>query len=142
MAVVLVERTFEVPVGAARAWSALADVPRWPEWAPHIAAVTITPAGPVTEATSGAFRFRPLGRARFRMTAFDPPRSWTWTGRVMGTTIHYDHRFAEAGPDRTRLTWVVRAERSSVRARIFAAVYGRLIDRAWPRFAASLTVRT
>jgi hypothetical protein len=135
----LLQRTFEVPVSVADAWTALADVKRWPEWAPHIAAVRLTPEGPVTATTSGAFRFRPIGRARFWMTGFDPPRSWTWTGRVLGVRIDYDHAFGDLGPNRARLTWTVRCERPGLRARVFASVYGRLVDRAWPRFTASLT---
>ncbi len=137
---VLVERSFEVPLPADEAWSALADVERWPSWAPHIAAARVTPPGPVGPDTSGTFRFRPLGRSRFTMTAFDPPRSWTWTGRAMGVLIDYDHRFEPLSPSSTRLVWVVRSRRRiGVRARIFGAVYARLVDRAWPRFAASVS---
>jgi hypothetical protein len=73
------------------------------------------------------------------MTAFDPPRSWTWTGRVMGVTIDYDHRFEVRSPSSTRLVWVVRGpQRIGLRARLFAAIYARLVDRAWPRFVASV----
>jgi hypothetical protein len=137
---ILVERAFEVPVSAERAWSALADVEQWPTWAPHIADARVTPSGSVVADTSGTFRFRPLGRSRFTMTEFNPPRSWTWTGRAMGVTIGYEHRFEPVSPTSTRLVWVVRSHgRVGLRARLFAAVYSRLIDRAWPRFAASVS---
>jgi carbon monoxide dehydrogenase subunit G len=140
---VLVERTFEVPVPADQAWSALADVGAWPRWAPHISRAQVTPDGPVTATTSGRFRFRPAGRSRFAMTDFDPPRSWTWTGRAMGVTIDYVHRFEETSPTSTRLVWTVRGRgRKGLRARLFAAVYSRLIDRAWPRFVASVASST
>lgn len=140
MATVLVERSFEVPIAARDAWSALADVEVWPTWAPHIATARTTPPGPVGAETSGTFRFRPAGRSRFTMTGFDPPHSWTWTGRAMGTVIDYEHRFEPSSPNSTRLVWRVRSRgRAGVRARLFAAVYGRLIDRAWPRFQASVT---
>jgi carbon monoxide dehydrogenase subunit G len=140
MAAVLVERSFEVPIPARDAWSALADVEAWPTWAPHIAAARTTPPGPVSAHTSGAFRFRPVGRSRFTMTEFDPPRSWTWSGRAMGALIDYEHRFEPAHADSTRLVWTVRCRgRAGVRAHLFAAVYARLIDRAWPRFKASVT---
>jgi hypothetical protein len=140
MAAVLVERSFEVPIPARDAWSALADVEAWPTWAPHIAAARTTPPGPVSAHTSGTFRFRPTGRSRFTMTEFDPPRSWTWSGRAMGALIDYEHRFEPAHADSTRLVWTVRCRgRVGVRARLFAAVYARLIDRAWPRFKASVT---
>ena len=139
MTAVLVERSFEVPIPAVDAWSALADVEAWPTWAPHIAAAHTTPPGPVTAQTSGTFRFRPAGRSRFTMTEFDPPRSWTWSGRAMGALIDYEHRFEPAGHS-TRLVWTVRCRgRAGVRARLFAAVYARLIDRAWPQFRASVT---
>jgi carbon monoxide dehydrogenase subunit G len=137
---VLVERSFEVPVPAEQAWSALADVESWPAWAPHIVAARVTPPGPVGSHTSGTFRFRPIGRSRFKMTAFDPPRSWTWTGRAMGVMIDYEHRFEPVSVTSTRLVWVVRSHRrAGIRSRLFAAVYSRLIDRAWPRFVASLS---
>ena len=140
MTAVLVQRAFEVPVAAEEAWSALADVEAWPTWAPHIAAAHTTPPGPVTAATSGTFRFRPLGRSRFRMTEFDPHRSWTWSGRAMGVPIDYEHRFEPTSPQSTRLVWIVRTRgRRGVRARLFGFVYGRLVDRAWPRFQATLT---
>ena len=137
---VLVKRSFEVPVPTAEAWSALADVDAWPSWAPHIAEARVTPPGPVQRDSSGTFRFRPLGRSRFTMTDFDPPRSWTWTGRVLGVGIDYEHAFEALSPSRTRLVWTVRSRgRAGLRARLFAAAYSRLIDRAWPRCAASLS---
>jgi Polyketide cyclase / dehydrase and lipid transport len=140
MARVLVERSFEVPIPVRDAWSALADVAAWPTWAPHIAAASTTPPGPVCAQTSGTFRFRPIGTSRFTMTGFDPPRSWTWTGRAMGVPIDYEHRFEPTSANLTRLVWRVRCRgRAGLRARLFATVYARLIDRAWPRFQASLT---
>ena len=137
--VVLVERAFEVPVSAGDAWAALADVPGWPAWAPHITRARLTPPGPLGPASAVAFHFRPAGGSRFSVTAYDPPCSWTWTGGLFGLTIDYDHRFEPVTPTRTRLVWVVRTrEAPGVRARLFAAVYSRMIDRAWPRFAVQL----
>jgi carbon monoxide dehydrogenase subunit G len=139
MSNVLVERTFEVPVPVEEAWSALGDVKTWPVWAPHIASVQISPDGPASADTTGRFRFRPVGRSRFVMTDFDPPRSWTWSGRAMGVMIDYAHGFEAVDPETTRLVWTVRSRgRTGLRARLFAVVYSRLIDRAWPRFQATV----
>ncbi len=134
---VLVERSFYVPCSVEDAWASLADVARWPTWTPHISRARVSPDGPLGAETSGVFRFRPAGRSRFAMTAFDPPRSWTWSGRALGVPIDYEHRFEAVADDRARLTWVVSTHRPGLRALAFAALYGRLIDRAWPRFAAS-----
>lgn len=58
----------------------------------------------------------------------------------MGVTIAYEHTFEAVSPAVTRLVWRVCSRgRHGLRARLFAAVYGRLIDRAWPRFRASLS---
>jgi hypothetical protein len=57
----------------------------------------------------------------------------------LGALIDYEHRF-EPAADSTRLVWSVRCRgRAGARARLFATVYARLIDRAWPRFKASVT---
>ncbi len=141
MAQVLVERSFEVPLAAKDAWSALADVEAWPTWAPHIRAARTTPPGPIGAETSGSFSFKPVGRSRFKMTSYDPPRSWTWSGRAMGVMIDYEHRFEPVTSQSTRLVWRVRSrDRAGVRARLFAAIYSRLIDRAWPRFRESVSL--
>lgn len=42
---VTVERVFEVDASLDDAWRRLADVQRWPEWAPHITAATVSHAG-------------------------------------------------------------------------------------------------
>ena len=54
-------------------------------------------------------------------------------------TIRYDHRFAATG-DNTLMTWTVSEEgsRRSTLGRLFASVYGRMVDRAIPRLQAYL----
>lgn len=136
---VLVERSFDVRCSVDEAWRALADVTTWPDWAPHISRIRATPDGPLGAGSAGELRFRPVGRSRFEMTAFDPPRSWTWSGRALGVPIDYEHRFEPIDDELTRLRWVVRTARPGPRATVFAAVYRRLIDRAWPRFAESIS---
>lgn len=134
-ATVLVERTFVVSVAPRQAWELLADVERWPEWAPHIRTARLDrrPLGPRSK---GRFTFRPLGSGGFEMIVWDPPHSWTWHGRVLGLAIDYHHRFEAAGEGRTQLTWTVTlpAAGRALRARVFASTYARNLDRAWPRF--------
>ncbi len=68
------------------------------------------------------------------MTEFHPPRNWKWAGGFLWLAIHYDHRFEEAGPRRTKLTWIVEASGFSVSllGRLFAWIYGRNLARAIP----------
>lgn len=136
MAAVAVERAFDVDVPPEEAWSRLAEVERWPEWAPHIISVTVTPPGPLTPASRGSLRIRRLGTSTFRMTAWEPPLRWEWTGGLPGVRIVYDHRFTPNGePGATTLTWTVSLEGplSPVVRPLFARVYARNVDRAIPR---------
>ena len=133
---VIVERSAEVRLPLDRAWARLADVERWPEWAPHIRRAALEPPGPAGPTTSGVFWFRPTTRARFRMTNWEPGVCWTWTGRATGVLIDYAHLFEAVSANVTRLRWTVSVRRTGVRARIFATVYGRLVDRAMPGFVA------
>jgi hypothetical protein len=132
----LVERVFTVELPVDRAWQALADLDAWPAWAPHIRSVSLSPSSRLGPESRGRFRFRPVGAADFVMMEWDPPLAWTWSGRALGLPIRYVHAFERVGADRTQLRWRVELDggRRGPRARLFAAVYARLIDRAWPRF--------
>lgn len=133
---VLVERSFEVNVTLECAWALLAEVERWPEWAPHIRSARLE--GELGPASEGRFALRPVGTARFRMSSWQPPVSWTWHGRAVGLPIDYHHHFETVLRDRTRLRWTVELTdgRVGARARAFARVYGSNLDRAWPGFVA------
>ena len=131
--ITLLRREFTVDRPPGEAWEHLAQVTRWTSWARHIARVELRPdaLGPDT---SGTIHLRNGVKSTFVMTEFDPPRSWKWAGPFLWLTVHYDHRFVEAGPGRTRLTWVVEAEGIgvSVLGRLFARIYDRNLDRAVP----------
>jgi hypothetical protein len=58
-----VERVFEVDAPLEEAWHRLAEVERWPEWAPHITSVTVSPPGELGPTSSGAFQIKRLGAA-------------------------------------------------------------------------------
>ena len=130
-----ISRIFEVEARLEDVWRRLADVERWPEWAPHILSVSVSPPGELGPTSSGAFAIRHLGRNDFRMSAWEPPDRWEWVGGLPGVRISYDHRFEPSGPAVTRLTWVVELRgplAPSVRP-LFSRIYGRKVDRAIPR---------
>lgn len=102
-----VRRIFDVEAPVEEAWHRLAEVERWPEWAPHIVSVNVSPQGELGPTSSGALRIKWLGRNTFRMSAWEPPRRWQWVGGFPGVRICYDHRFEASGPVATRLEWVV-----------------------------------
>ena len=135
----LLRRDFMVDAPLDWAWRTFADVMAWPRWAPHIRRLTVIPPGPVGPTSTGSLHFRPIGRSRFHVTVFDEGDHWEWVGKVLWLTIRYDHRFASDG-NRTHMTWTVSQDgaRRSPLGRLFASVYGRLVDRAIPRLQAQL----
>jgi len=130
----LLRRDFSVDLPLDAAWRAFADVAAWPTWARHLRRVSVTPPGMIGPTSVGSLSFQPLGRSAFRISAFEERLHWEWVGKVLWLTIHYDHRFATNG-DGTTMTWTVSEEgsRRSALGRLFASVYGRLVDRAIPR---------
>lgn len=130
-----VRRTFRVDVPLAEAWLRLGRIERWPEWAPHITAATLDPTGALGASSTGALRIRGLGRTTFRMTVWEPERRWVWVGGMPGAKVIYEHRFAADGDAATTLDWVVFLDGplAPVVRPLFAAIYGRNLDRAIPR---------
>jgi hypothetical protein len=86
----------------------------------------------------GRIHLRGGARSTFRMTEWNPHRNWVWVGPFLWLRVRYDHRFEPAGPDRTKLTWVVEGDGAGVAVigRVFGAVYARNLDKAIPRFVA------
>lgn len=132
-------RTAEAAVPPDVAWRALADLDGWPAWARHVRRITVVPDGPLGPTSAGRLHLRGGLRATFEMSAWEPPDRWEWVGRAAGCVVRYDHRF-EATPTGTRLVWAVELSgpTAGLLARPFAVVYGRLVDRALPRFVERL----
>jgi carbon monoxide dehydrogenase subunit G len=130
-----VKRVFEVDAPLEEAWHRLAEVERWPEWAPHITSVTVSPPGELGPTSSGALQIKRLGRNTFRMSVWEPPVRWEWVGGLPGVRIHYDHRFESSGPAATQLEWSVELHGplAPLIRPVFARVYGRNLDQAIPR---------
>lgn len=129
-----VRRTFRVEVPLSEAWSRLGQVERWPEWAPHITAATLSPAGDLGPTSTGALRIRRLGWSRFRMTVWEPQRRWVWVGAIAGSTVVYEHSFEPDGDTATMLDWIVSLDGplAYLVRPVFATIYGRNLDRAIP----------
>jgi hypothetical protein len=135
-----VHRAFEVPVGVRTAWANLERLSEWPVWAPHIRSVEQEPPGPLTAETVGLIRLTNGISSRFRMTEFDPPRSWTWEGKFLWMPVRYAHAFDDLGPKRTRIRFDVHLGGfgKSTLGRLFACIYARNLDKAIPNLVARM----
>jgi hypothetical protein len=136
-----VRRKFRVEVPLPESWERLGQIERWPEWAPHITAATLSPTGVLGPTSSGALQIRRLGRSTFRMTVWEPHRRWVWVGAMPGSTVIYEHRFEPDGEAATSFEWIVflQGPLAFLVRPVFAAIYGRNLDRAIPRLKGWIT---
>lgn len=123
-----------------QAWSVLAQVQDWPQWAGHIRRVDVSPPGALGPTSTGTLRLRNGISSTFRMSEFVPGASWKWAGAFLWLTVHYDHSFEALAADRTRLAWTVDAEGfgASVSGPGFASVYAKYLDKAIASLIAAL----
>jgi hypothetical protein len=137
---VLIQREFVVDVPLERAWDHLARVEAWPSWAKHIKRVTLEPPGELSSSTVGVLYLENGIRARFAMTEFAPGSHWTWVGKFLWLTVHYDHRFEPINDAGTKIKFVieVRGFGKSVIGKPFAAIYSKELDKAIPNLVAEM----
>jgi hypothetical protein len=85
---------------------------------------------------------KPGLRLTLDMVEFSPLKHWQWAGRVFGMKIQHAQHFEALDATSTRLTWTALGEGLVGRTlgRLFAAVYGLMLDRAIRRLTWELTV--
>ena len=136
----VVDRSFRTTAHIEAAWAHLAQVEAWPNWATHIKSAELTPPGPLQADTVGTFRLRGAPSARFRMTAFEPPRRWCWFGKFLWLGVDYDHLLAPTEDGGTEIRFVVDVGGfgKSTLGRLFGKIYGGKLDKGIPRLVAEL----
>src|SRR5262245_21583574 len=136
----LLERRFEVGAPVEKVWAHLDKVERWPSWARHIRRIDLRPPGPLTQDSEGAIHLSNGIRSTFKIKELNAGRNWKWVGPFLWLTVHYDHRFAKIGPQRTEVRFIVDAEGLGIAVfgRLFAAIYARNLDRAIPNLIQEL----
>jgi hypothetical protein len=130
--IALLRREFTVELPLEKAWQHLARVEQWPSWAKHIRQVDLQPAGELGLESTGRMRLANGISPAWRVTEFNPYRSWKWVSGFLWLTVYYDHRFEELNPTQTRIAFVVEAEGFGawVIGRLFAKLYSKNLDRA------------
>ena len=139
--VTLLTREFTVGLPLQRAWEHLARVEQWPSWAPHIKRLEVNPPGDLGPHSAGLIHLANGLKPAFRVTEFDPPRSWKWVGPFLWVTVQYDHQFEALDAGHTKLTFIVQAEGfgAGILGPLFARLYRGSLDRAIPLLICEMT---
>ena len=137
-----IQREFVVDVPLERAWDHLARIEAWPSWAKHIKNVTVEPPGELSPLTGAVFHIAFGMKARFAVTEFVPKSHWKWISKILGVTVHYDHRFEPINHDRTKMQFIIEAKDLGfgkfVLGKLYAAIYSKNLDKAIPNLVAEI----
>jgi hypothetical protein len=84
-----------------RVWEVLSDGEQWAEWTPSVTSVEILDK-PLRVGSRALIRQPELPPAKFRITALDPGRSFTWASGIPGVVYVHAHHSVEPAPDGAR----------------------------------------
>lgn len=86
----LVDRIVAVDASLTDTWQTLIDAEQWPTWMP-VRSVEMSPKGKIDRNTSAVIRWNSGRPMSVVVTEFRPGRSFRWSGRLLGSTVSYDH---------------------------------------------------
>ena len=137
-----IRREFVVDAPLGRAWEHLARIEAWPSWAKHIKSVAVEPPGELSPSTVAIFHLAFGLKARFAVTEFVPKSHWKWISNVLGSTIHYDHRFEPINQDKTKMQFIIEANDLGpgkfLLLKLYAVMYCKNLDKAIPNLVAEI----
>jgi uncharacterized membrane protein len=111
---------------AEEVWRLFVDLERWPELTRSVREVRRVDSGPLRVGSEAIVRQPLLPRARWRVTALEPGRSFTWETTAPGVIAAGEH-LVEADGQRAVITITLRQH--GPLARLTDAVTGRLARR-------------
>jgi len=110
--------TVDIQAPLDRIWAALRDIEHWPEWTPTVISVRPLEAGPLAVGTRAIVRQPKLLPARWRVTAIEEGRSFTWVTGGPGMLVTARHSI-EGATNGSRVTLSID----------FAGVFGPIVAR-------------
>jgi carbon monoxide dehydrogenase subunit G len=91
----------EIAATPARVWDVMSDGEHWAEWTPSVTSVEIFDK-PLRVGSRALIKQPKLPPGRFKVTALDPGRSFTWGSGIPGVVYCHAHHSVEPSPVGTR----------------------------------------
>jgi uncharacterized membrane protein len=98
------ERSIEIDAPQQRVWDVLSAIEAWPQRIETVDAVELLTPAPIATGSRVRLKQPKLGEGIWNVTVWDPPSSFEWTQRMVGTTSVAGHRVEAMDEDRARLT--------------------------------------
>lgn len=91
------ETSVEIDASPEDVWAVLVDVERWPAWTATMTSVRLLEAGPFTLGSAVRIKQPRLPTAVWRVTEFEPGRSFSWVAKGPGVATTATHAVAARG---------------------------------------------
>lgn len=108
-------------------WAVMSDVERWPTWTESISRVERLDGGEFGVGSTVRIKQPKFPPAVWRVTEFEPERSFTWTATSPGIKTVASHRIADGPDDAVEVTLTL--EQSGPLAPVLALLAGGLTRR-------------
>ena len=97
----------DVKASPDRVWEVLCDAERWHEWTPSVTSVELRDK-PIAVGGQAIIRQPELPPAKFKITALEPGRSFTWATGIPGIVFVHAKHIVEPAPLGARATLALR----------------------------------
>jgi uncharacterized protein YndB with AHSA1/START domain len=102
------EVSVDISASPERVWAVLVDVERWPDWTPSMTRVQRRDHSPFGLGSAVRMKQPRLPATVWRVTAFEPGRSFSWTARGPGVQTEAGHRLAPGADGSVTVTLTIR----------------------------------
>jgi len=93
----LVEHTIEIDADPAIVWKVSTDIDRWPEWTPTVRSARRLEQTPFGQGSTAKLKQPGMPPAVWRVTRWEPGRSFTWETGVPGLRLAATPRLEPGG---------------------------------------------
>ena len=121
------ETSIQIDAAPERVWATLTDLERWPEWTASMQKVEPRDDGNLAVGSQVRIKQPRVPAVTWRVTDFEPGRSFSWTAKGPGLTTLAEHRLTATGPSTVAVHLAIR--RTGPLARLVDRLSARLTRR-------------